>query len=365
MSSSLPKIETQRTARFCCHQLDPTKDPRWAEFVNRHPNASVFHTVGWLEALQRTHGYEPVAFTTSPPTGDLENGLVFCRVNSWLTGRRLVSLPFSDHCEPLCDSPEDLNFLIRYLKTTFEHDDWKYMEIRPVNGNFRHAGDSDGLFPAAEFFFHRLDLTPSREEIFESFDKDSVQRRIQRAERAGLVEKCGRSEDLLNEFYDLFVTTRARHQLPPIPLAWFRNLIYYQKDALEIRLAYKDGTPIAGILTLRFRENAYYKYGCSDARFNNFGAMPWLLWNAIAAAKSDGAREFDMGRTEADNEGLLTFKNHWVSESERLVYWRFPETPNALASENDWKLKIAKRAFSHMPSGLLTMAGKLLYRHIG
>jgi hypothetical protein len=365
MSNPFPKTDNQRATRFCCHQLDPTKDPRWAEFVNRHPNASVFHTVGWLEALQRTHGYEPVAFTTSPPTGDLENGLVFCRVNSWLTGKRLVSLPFSDHCEPLCDSPEDLNFLMRYLKTTFEHDDWKYMEIRPVNGNFRHAGDSDGLFPAAEFFLHRLDLTPSHEEIFESFDKDSVQRRIHRAERAGLIEKCGRSERLLNEFYNLFVTTRARHQLPPIPLAWFRNLIECQKDALEIRIAFKDETPIAGILTLRFRDTAYYKYGCSDTRFNNLGAMPWLLWNAIAAAKLDGAREFDMGRTETDNEGLLAFKNHWVSQPERLVYWRFPETPNALASGNDWKLRIAKRAFSHLPSGLLTMAGKLLYRHIG
>jgi Acetyltransferase (GNAT) domain len=357
--------DNQRATRFHCHQLDPTKDPRWAEFVNRHPRASVFHTVGWLQALHRTYDYEPVAFTTSPATGDLENGVIFCRINSWLTGRRLVSLPFSDHCEALCDSPEDLNFLMRYLKTTFEHDDWKYMEIRPITGHFRRMGDGDGLFPTAEFFLHRLDLTPSQEAIFESLDRDSVQRRIRRAERAGLVEKCGRSEDLLNDFYNLFVTTRARHQLPPIPLQWFRNLIESQKDALEIRIASKETTPIAGILTLRFRENAYYKYGCSDARFNNFGAMPWLLWNAILAAKKSGAREFDMGRTERDNEGLLTFKNHWVSQPERLVYWRYPETPIALASENDWKLKIAKRAFSHMPSGLLTVAGKLLYRHIG
>src|SRR5216110_3070476 len=86
------------------YTLDPLLDPRWPEFLERHASASIFHSRGWLEALRRTYGYEPIAYTTSPPTVDLANGLVFCRIDSWLTGRRLVSLPFSDHTEPLVDS---------------------------------------------------------------------------------------------------------------------------------------------------------------------------------------------------------------------------------------------------------------------
>src|SRR6266480_325738 len=103
MSSPVPARAIQPVSRLCCYQLDPTRDSRWAELVERHPRASVFHSVGWLKALQRTYKYEPAAFTTSSSAGDLKNGLVFCHINSWLTGRRLVSLPFSDHCEPLCD----------------------------------------------------------------------------------------------------------------------------------------------------------------------------------------------------------------------------------------------------------------------
>src|ERR1700674_839023 len=90
------------------HKFDPLKDPRWPEFLHRHPDASIFHTPGWLEALRRTYGYQPVVFTTSPPTQELANGLLFCCIDSWFTGRRLVSLPFSDHCEPLTDNPENL-----------------------------------------------------------------------------------------------------------------------------------------------------------------------------------------------------------------------------------------------------------------
>ena len=167
------------------YQMDPTKDLRWAELVERHPRASVFHTVAWLRAIRRTYGYEPVVFTTSPPTGDLNNGLVFCRINSWLTGHRLVSLPFSDHCALLCDSSEDMNFLIRYLQTTLEHQKSKYLEIRPLNGNFGRIGNGIGFQPAATYFLHTLDLRPDLDDVFRSLHKDSVQRRIQRAQRAG------------------------------------------------------------------------------------------------------------------------------------------------------------------------------------
>ncbi len=346
------------------YQVDPTKDPRWEHLVARHPKASVFHTVAWLQALGRTYRYEPVAFTTSPPTGELMNAIVFCRVKSWLTGRRLVSLPFSDHCEPLCDSTEDLNFLISYLQTSLEHQDWRYLELRPINRDFSRVGDRIGFLPAATFFLHVLDLRPPLDEVFRGLDTDSVQRRIQRADRAGLVERCGTSEELLRDFYGLFVITRRRHRLPPIPYTWFQNLIQSLDKALTIRLAYKDKIPISAILTLRFRDVAYYKYGCSNKQFNRFGATPWLLWRAIAVAKSDGATEFDMGRTEEDNPGLLAFKNHWVPRPKELVYWRFPYT-SFIDSVDNWKVKLAKHVFSCMPNRLLTLTGRLIYRHIG
>jgi Acetyltransferase (GNAT) domain len=364
MSSSLPADNQQPAPHFCCYQLDPIQDPRWAHLVQTHCKASVFHTVAWLRALRRTYGYEPVAFTTSPPTSELKNGIVFCRVHSWLTGRRLVSLPFSDHCEPLCDSAEDVNFLIRYVQTALEHGDWKYLQVRPINEDFSQAGDGIGCLPSAVYFLHTLDLRPDLDTVFRGLDKDSVQRRIQRAGRAGLVERCGRSEELLKEFYGLFVITRRRQRMPPTPYAWFRNVIDELGEALEIRVAYKDETPIAAIITLRLKEIVYYKYGCSDARFNQFGATPWLFWKAITAAKSIGAKQFDMGRTEQDNPGLLAFKNHWVPHPKRLVYWQYPYT-STHDSAGSWQLKLAKRVFPLVPDRLLTILGKWIYRHVG
>lgn len=123
------------------YELDPVRDPRWARFVARHPQASVFHSPKWLGALQSAYGYQPVAVSTDDSESELTNGLVYCAVSSWLTGGRLVSLPFSDHCEPLVESASDLEKILLFLERQVDEGKWKHIELRPMslapNGNTR------------------------------------------------------------------------------------------------------------------------------------------------------------------------------------------------------------------------------------
>src|SRR5579872_6277804 len=331
------------------YEIDPTCDPRWPVFVDGHPKASVFHGTAWLKALRNTYGYGPVAFTTSPPAAQLRNAIVFCHVNSWITGHRLVSLPFSDHCEPLCDASADLAALLEHLRSASNERKWKHLEIRPVSESFRQL--CDGFAQSERYLFHVLDLRPDVGSLFQSFDKDSVQRRVRRAERAGLIEQCGTSAVLLEDFYRLFTITRRRHGLPPTPRSWFENLVQEHGRSAEVRIAYAGRKPISAILTFRFGKVAYYKYGCSDYAFNRLGATPWLFWGAIQAAKSSGCLEFDMGRTADNHTGLLAFKKNWVSQPRELTYWSFPRSTATLSSEG-WKLKVANRVFASMPKSM-------------
>src|SRR6185503_8664355 len=89
-------------------EVHPLQDARWATFLDSHSKSSVFHTKPWIEALLQTYGYTPTVFTTNPPGEPLTNGILGCRVDSWLTGSRIVSLPFSDHCEPLLGRADDV-----------------------------------------------------------------------------------------------------------------------------------------------------------------------------------------------------------------------------------------------------------------
>ncbi len=343
------------------YEIDPTRDERWDAFLLEHADASIFHTGGWLEALRRTYGYEPVAFTTSPPGCPLTNALPFCRIPNWLSGRRLVSLPFSDHCAPLVDNSEQLASLLTYLHGKVDREKWSHVEIRPSGtrlpkcSNFGESGT---------FFFHKLDLRPSVAAIFHAFHKDCVQRKIQRAEREGIACQEGRSELLVTMFYRLLLMTRRRHGLPPQPIQWFKNIIACLGDKAKVRVAFKDGRPIASIVTLRYRNTLVYKYGCSDHRFNKLGGTQLLFWNAIQEAKNDHLSEFDMGRSDCENTGLAVFKDRWGAARRRLTYFRYP-VGNIRATVGLRQAEIRKYIWSHVPGSALAVAGRVLYRYMG
>src|SRR5262245_53821264 len=72
------------SASMTIHTLNPLHDSRWREFLSANPHSSVFHGLGWLNALHRTYSYEPVVYTTSQPGAPLDNGILFCRISSWL-----------------------------------------------------------------------------------------------------------------------------------------------------------------------------------------------------------------------------------------------------------------------------------------
>jgi hypothetical protein len=324
----------------------------------------VFHTAGWLEALQRTYGYEPLAVTTSPPGADLENALVFCKVRSWLTGRRLVSLPFSDHCEPLVDDVQELATFCEWLRGEQREHHWRYAELRPA----RPAPTQAGFSVSETFFLHLLDLRPGPEALLAACHKDSVQRKIKRAQREGLTCLEGRSEELLRRFYRLLVMTRRRHQLPPQPFNWFRNLAACCRESLNVRIASQRGHPVAGMITLQLRDTVVYKYGASDAAFHALGGMHFLFWKAIADACAEGRVTFDFGRSDPDQPGLLTFKDRWGAARVPVSYARCPASRPAASPVPKWRKWIdayASRAFFHAPDGIRVAAGTLLYKHIG
>lgn len=342
------------------YEIDPLRDPRWKEFVERHPRASVFHSPNWVRALQRAYGYEPFVVSTSAPTSELENGLLLCRVKSWLTGRRLVSLPFSDHCEPLVNNHDELDCLLSHLKSGVAQHQWKYIEIRPTCST---PGGSTKLERSVAYYLHCLDLRKDAKELFHGFHKDCVQRKIRRAERETLDYEEGCSEALLEKFYQLLVITRKRQHLPPQPRQWFRHLMVELDSQLKIRVVSKDGVAVASIMTTLHKKTMTYKYGCSDAQYNKFGGMALLFWKTIQEAKSLMCTAFDLGRSDIDNEGLITFKEHWGASRSMLHYWRYPHRASRPASA--WRSSLINKVVSIAPDLTLVAAGRLLYPHIG
>lgn len=339
-------------------QVDPLCDQRWPDLVSRSNASSLFHSREWLVALQRTYGYEPVVFTASPEGAPLGEGLLFCRVNSWMTGKRLVSLPFSDHCEPLVDDPTVLVAMLESLKRLVGREG-RYIELRPVQATSLPAG----FQVSASFCLHAIDLRPDLDHIFSGFHKSHTRRAVKKAQRIGVAIEAERSTGSLEVFYALHTMTRRRHDMPVQPFEWFQNLQESFKDRLTVYVARLDGRPVAAILTLVHKRRLVYKYGCSDVRYNSSGATSALFWRAIRDAKAADLSELDLGRSDLEDDGLQAFKDHLGGTRRTLDYYRY----SAGASTSGWRQRLTPTvmhtAQAFVPRAIKTRAGSSFYKH--
>jgi len=344
-------------------KIDPLQDPRWLELVERHAFSSIFHTRGWLEALRRTYGFKLTAYTSAAPGSDLNNGLAFCRVRGFFSSPGLVSLPYSDHCEPLCESPEELDFLMGCVQAEMEHRNWKYLEMRPRRWTLNRREDKAGFRPLKAYILRSFELGANLDELFARLD-DSLQRRIRSAQQTGLTVECGRSEELLKSFYRLMMLSEKRRSLPLNPAAWFRNLVDCLGESVEIRVASRGKIPVAASMSLRFRDKVLRKYSCSDTGRDHSDAASALLWNELVDAKSKGVREYELGRIESRRPCSPDCGNEWNSGKMELVSWRYPAPHFAFLDENGIP-STGNSLFASLTQPLLKAAARVMYPHLG
>jgi hypothetical protein len=138
-------------------------------------------------------------------------------------------------------------------------------------------------------------------------------------------------------------------------------------DRLTIHVARVGNRPIASILTLRHKQTLVYKYGCSDEHFHNLGPVPRLFWQAIQDAKSEQFKEFDLGRSDEKNLGLVRFKDHLGATGMSIRYWQFPPkaSPNAGGLNATLKSPLLQNVLLRLPDRLFRLAGEIFYRHAG
>jgi len=345
-------------------EIDPLTDSRWPGFLQQQAQASAFHSTGWLRALATTYGYSPVAFTTTPHGSPLADAIVFCEIQSWLTGHRFVSLPFADHCAPLVNSESELFALLSTLRIHPRVVGSRFFELRggAKFTDFR----PDFCSVSATYVHHKLSLEPRIDEIFEGFHPSCIRRAIRRAEREGLRVECGGSDSLVSEFFRLQLQTRRRHGLPPQPLEWFKNLASTMGENLQVRVAFQGDHAVAAILTLTDSHTMIYKYGASESRSHSLGGVPLLMWIAIQEAKAANLSEFDFGRSDLSDSSLIQFKERFGALRTPLSYHRLflqehLTAPVRVRAQNS----PARGFFRRLPSPILAAFGRMLYRHMG
>jgi hypothetical protein len=338
--------------------LDPVNDSGWDHVVALHRDAGCFHTSAWAKVLHKTYNHQPFYLQFSHKQR-LAALIPLMEVRSLFTGRRGVSLPFSDTCEALVFDPEAMDLVRDHLIRLAQERRWKHLEIR--GGKFFQAA----LDSAEKFYGHTLALRGSAEELATRFGSP-VRRAIRKAERSGLKTVVARNRAAINDFYRLHAQTRRRHGLPPQPVSFFLNIYEHiiNRGLGFIVLAQHGPRPIAAAIFFRFGKNALYKYGASDQRFQALRANNLVMWEGIQFLARNGAEKLHFGRTEQENEGLRRFKLSWNTQEETIDYFRVdPSGRQCLAPVRNGS-GLHKKVFGRLPLLLNKLAGSMIYPHL-
>jgi hypothetical protein len=317
----------------------------------------VFHTVEWAQVLHAAYGYRPCFVTAARGS---QTALLPCmEIDSWLTGRRGVTLPFTDSCPPLGDPGLRLA-LEREITRVAETRKWASLEVR---GGGLWSGEAA---PSVSFHRHVLALQGGKDQLFARFE-GAVRRAIRKALSGGVKTVVTTDLEGMRAYYGLHCLTRRKHGLPPQPRSFFESVHRHMvaKGLGFVILAECGGKTIAGDVFFHAGGRAVYKYGASDDRWQHLRGSTLVMWVGIQHCLELGCQSLDFGRTSIGQEGLRRFKLGWGTAEGTLEYWKFSFESRSFVAERDRAEGWHNRVFRWMPLNLARWIGAAMYHHVG
>lgn len=338
--------------------LDPLQHPNWDALLKAHPQSTIFHCAGWARVLRDTYGHKPVYICRFQGQSLVEL-LPIMEASSRVTGRRGVSLPFTDYCEPLGENPANFDPLYQAAIKEGRQRRWKYLECRDPSPGWK------GATPSISFAAHTIDLTAGPDALFKGLD-GSMRRGIRKAESAGLKTEFSTTAEAAEIYYALHCRTRQRHGLPPQPFRFFQNIQRHVLDAAQgyitiVRL--KEQPVAAGVFLGRGRQ-LLYKFGASDFAYQELRPNNLMMWQGIRHGAENGFSILHLGRSSMANAGLRRFKASLGATEEIVPYCEYDFVSNRFGAGIDRAEGWVNHIFGRLPLPLLRLAGQLLYPHL-
>lgn len=339
--------------------VNPVHRPDWDAWVTNHPDYSFFHGSAWANVLQSSYGFTPVYFTFSAgKPGGLFTMLPLMEVDSFLTGRRGVALPFTDECRPLFSDGASVRVMIQAALEFGKARAWKSVEFRGGREQFGEA-------PASlSFYGHKVNLQTDEDAMLERME-GSTRRAIRKAEKNGVVVTISRNLEAVKLFYWLHCRTRKKHGLPPQPFAFFRSIHEHvlARDAGIVAVAWCQHQPVAASVFFQLGTRAVYKYGASHEAFQHLRGANLVMWEGMKWLARNGAKQLHLGRTSLGNHGLRRFKLGWGAEEDAIDYFKYDFRQAAFVTESDPATGWHNHLCRALPVNASRAIGAALYRH--
>ncbi len=342
------------------HIVDPITDERWRRLVSAQ-QSDVFHSPQWLSVLSNTYGFPLHAAVIGDDNGTPRAGMVYAEIED-LMDPRIVSLPFSDFCDPIVSDQIDWNRIVDGLAAGGRRIHLKCLRSRIPTTDERFEETSS-------LFWHAVDTTRDTETIWDAIDP-SARRAIRKARSAGVEVRTAESVADVRAFYELHLRVRKhKYGLLAQPFSFFEHIWthFLEPGTGMLQLAVVDDSVVGGVMFLEWKDTLYYKFNASDVTTLSVRPNDFVLWTGIEEAHKRGLAWLDFGVSDTDQEGLVRYKRKYATAESTVIGLR--AAPSGSPSQRERAARGVLNELTRMlvspdvPDGLTEQAGTLLYRY--
>jgi hypothetical protein len=225
-----------------------------------------------------------------------------------------------------------------------------------------------GFERSTRYATHRISPEGGEEAVWKRLDRTSVQQRIRKGEKAGVLVEQGQSEADWLDMARLEELVQQGHGVPAPPRRMFTGLLrgLQQEGLVDLYLArIPDGRVAAGFVMYKGPREWIYAFSASHPELvREYRPTHVLLWAGLRAAVAAGV-VLDLGRTAPEQASLAEFKQRWGAETVPLVYDYFPSAGGLNQARRDrGALALVSRIWARLPTPVARL-GSRLYRYIG
>lgn len=340
--------------------VEPATDPVWARLVEEQ-RSDVFHSPSWIAALGDTYDFDFRAAVLVDAQYQPSAGIAYAEINDFFDPR-IVSLPFSDFCDPIVSDEADWNLLVDDLLSIGSR-----MGVRCLH-NELPLGDSR-LETLETLGWHCVDLTHDPDRIWTEL-APTARRAVRKARSQGVTVREASTTADLRSFFDLHLRVRKlKYRLLAQPYRFFESIWnrFIEPGNGWLLLAEHDDAVVGGVMFLRWKDTVYYKFNASDPDALTVRPNDLVLWEGIRRAHAEGARRLDFGVSDWDQEGLLRYKRKYATEEKVVHFLRY--TPKGWPSERERRARALLPQLTDLfvdpsvPHEVTERAGNMLYRY--
>ena len=344
-------------------RVDSLSEPQhesWTAYAARHPDATLYHTLAWRDAIGEVFGHEPRYLVAR--RGDRLTGILpLFLIQFPLLGKKLISIPYDvGSGGPLADDGESERALVEAARRIAIDLGVTFLQLR--SGTPRPAIESLGFERSEPVLLSETALDEG--DPWARVSSDNRQS-IRKADRRGVTVHEADSLADYEAFYRIYLRAFRAFGTPPYGPRYFPTLWSRLGAARHVRLlvASIDRAPVGGLVLFAWQRNFVSKFAACVPEAVPARAFAALYGAAIEMGAREGARRLSWGSSARHQTGLIEFKERWGATTSPAILYSLAvrgKVPSLSAYYDENGL--AQRAWRRLPLRLTVALGGLVNR---